>query len=365
MTSVFKQKWRVALAAVALGSIGMSGQVFAQATTASGTTITNTATVNYSVSSIAQTPINAAATFLVDTVINENVTGGNSYTVTPGQTGVIGVFTVTNTSNVASGFTLAATNRPQPAEDDFDMLVPGSTTTFGYSVFVDANGNGTYEPATDTATSIASLAAYTTATPASVTVFVVADTPTTPANTNKALARLTATAVLPSTTTAWTATGAGVADDPNTVQIVVRNASVFAQDTFTVASASLSVTKTSAVISDPFLGVSANAKAIPAAVVEYSINVSNAVGAQTATVTSISDPVPTTTTVLAGQYTGARDVGVKVGAAAEVFCIAEVGADTNGDGCRINAGAVTVGAPAITTIPANSSIVVRFRVTIK
>ena len=365
MISVFKQKWRVALAAVALGSIGMTGQVFAQATTASGTTITNTATVNYSVASIAQTPINATATFLVDTVINENVTGGNSYTVTPGQTNVLAVFTVTNTSNVISGFTLAATNRPQPAEDDFDMLVPGSTSTFGYNVFVDGNGNGTYESGSDTATSIASLAAATTPTPASVTVFVIGDVPANAANTNDALVRLTATAVLPNTTTAWAPTGVGAVDDPNAVEIVVRNATANAQNTFVVASASLSVTKTSEVISDPFLGVSVNAKAIPAAVVEYRVTVSNAAGAQTATLTSISDPVPANTAFTAGQYAGSRDVGVKIGAAAEFFCIAEVGADSNADGCSLNGGAVTVAAPAITTIAANTSIVVRFRVTIQ
>lgn len=364
MISVFKQKWRVAFAAVALGSIGMSGQVFAQATTASGTTISNTATVNYSVASIAQTPIPATATFVVDTVINQNVTGGNSYTVTPGQTNVVAVFSVTNTSNVDSGFTLAATNRPQPAEDDFDMLVPGATSTFGYNVFVDVDGNGTYEPGTDTATSIASLPAATTPTPASVTVFVVGDVPGSAANTQDALVRLTATAVLPNTTTTWTATGVGSADDPDVVEVVIRNGTAFAQDTFNVSSAALSVTKTSAVISDPFVGVSPNAKAIPAAVVEYTITVSNAAGAQTATLTSISDPVPANTAFAAGQYTGSRDVGVKVGAAAEFFCIAEAGADGNGDGCSLNGGAVTVAAPAITTIAENTSIVVRFRVTI-
>jgi len=363
MTSVFKHKWRVALATVALGSIGMSGQVFAQTITQSGLTISNTATVSYSVASIPQTPIPAVATFKVDTVINQSVTGSNSYTVTPGQANVVAVFTVANTSNVDSGFTLAATNRPQPAEDDFDMLVPGSSTP-GYSVFVDGNGNGTYEAGTDTATSIGTLLADIATNgpaPPSVKVFVVADTPSSAANAKSALVRLTATAVLPTTSTAWTPTGVGTADDPNVVEIVVRNGVVFAQDTFNVASAALSVTKTSKVISDPFLGVSVNAKSIPGAVVEYTITVSNAAGAQTATLTSISDPVPANTAFTGGQYAGATDVGVKVGAAAEVFCTAS-GSDS--DGCSVTAGAVTVGSPAITTIAANTSIVVRFRVTI-
>ena len=67
MISVFKHNAASRPRCVALGSIGLSGTAFAQAPP-SGTTISNTATVNYSVNSVAQTPINAAATFVVDTV---------------------------------------------------------------------------------------------------------------------------------------------------------------------------------------------------------------------------------------------------------------------------------------------------------
>ena len=96
MISVFKQKWRIALATVALGSIALSGTAFAQ-NTASGVTITNTATVNYSVASISQTPISAVAAFVVDTVIDLNVTPvASAVTFTPGQTGVAKAFTVSD-----------------------------------------------------------------------------------------------------------------------------------------------------------------------------------------------------------------------------------------------------------------------------
>ena len=57
MLSVFKQMRRVGLAVVALGSIGLSGTVFAQMAPPSGDTITNTATVNYTVNSVNQTPV--------------------------------------------------------------------------------------------------------------------------------------------------------------------------------------------------------------------------------------------------------------------------------------------------------------------
>ena len=58
MFTVHKQIRRVGLAVVAVGSIGLSGQAFADGTP-SGDTITNTATVNYTVASVAQTPITA------------------------------------------------------------------------------------------------------------------------------------------------------------------------------------------------------------------------------------------------------------------------------------------------------------------
>src|SRR5262245_30656970 len=96
MTSVFKHKWRVALAAVALGSIGMSGTAFAQVDgTPSGTTISNTATVNYTVASVAQSPINATADFTVDTLIRFTLdTSTPAASVTPGQTGLLARFTI-------------------------------------------------------------------------------------------------------------------------------------------------------------------------------------------------------------------------------------------------------------------------------
>lgn len=347
MISVFKQKWRIALATVALGSIGLSGTAFAQ-NTASGVTITNTATVNYSVASISQTPISAVATFLVDTVIDLNVTAvASAVTFTPGQTGVAKAFTVSNTSNATSNFSLGFINLT--GSDDFELG--------NIAVRVDGNGNGTYESASDLATSITGLARN-----GSVAVFIVGDIPGAAVNTDTGDVQLTANAINPGDSNPWAPTAGA---DTASVDIVVRNLTANATNTFVVASAALSVSKASDVISDPVNLVSANAKAIPGAVVEYIITVSNAVGAQTATLTSISDPVPANTTFTPGQYTGSRDVGVKIGAAAEFFCIAEVGSDSNNDGCSLNGGAVTVGTPAITTIAANTSVVVRFRVTIQ
>jgi uncharacterized repeat protein (TIGR01451 family) len=343
--SSIQQMRRVVLAAVALGSIGVSGTAFAQ-NTASGTTVTNTATVNYSVNAIAQTPIAASTNFVVDTVVNLNVTGGTTVNVTPGQTAAVTIYTVTNTSNATSNFTLAPTNQ---AGDNFDVT--------NLAVRVDGNGNGTYEPANDTATSITGLVRN-----GSVAVFILGDVPGTATNTQTSIARLTANAINPATSAAWVNdTGADV---QGTVQIVVSSNTAFAQDTYVVATATLGVNKTSSVISDPFNGIT-NPKAIPGAVMQYAIAIANT-GSQAATLQSISDPIPANTTFLTGPFTGTTDVSIQVGAAPATFCVAEAGGtDTNTDGCvRTVGGALTVGAPAITSVAAASTVTVRFRVTI-
>jgi len=353
MFSISRQMRRVGLAVVAVGSIGLSGQAFAQGTP-SGNTVTNTATVNYTVASVVQTPVAAVNTFTVDTVIKLNVSGGTNLNVTPGQsTGVFGLFTLTNTSNIASNFNLAGTNRPQPAEDDFDIGA--------LDVRFDSNNNGIYEPGTDpSVTSTAGLASG-----ASRQFFIVGTIPLAATNTQDAAVRLTATAINPATSAAWV-NDAGADVQGGLAQIVVATASAFAQDTFTVVTATLGVSKTSTVISDNLVPPSANPKAIPGATMEYAIVISNT-GSQSATLQSISDPLPAATAFQPLQYSGGtRDVSIQVGVAAATFCIAEGGGvDTNADGCFRTGATLSVGAPAVTTVAASSTVTVRFRVLIQ
>jgi uncharacterized repeat protein (TIGR01451 family) len=98
---------------------------------------------------------------------------------------------------------------------------------------------------------------------------------------------------------------------------------------------------------------------------EYAITIANT-GSQPATLQSINDPIPTNTTFYPAQYTGGTDVSIQVGAAAATFCMAEPGGtDNNSDGCVLTVGgALSVGAPAITTVAAGSTVTVRFQVTI-
>lgn len=266
--------------------------------TASGTSITNTATVDFSVGGVAQTAVTANNAFTVDRKINLTVAevGNATTSVVPGSTARVTSFTVTNTSNATLDFALSAS---QPAggtaahggTDNFDMT--------GVQIFVDANANGTYEAGTDTATFIDELAADGVR-----TVFIVANVPASQANGSVAEVNLTATASENGTVgtlggTVAETSGANTAG----VDTVFADAAGAAtgdgaedgrhsdDDDYTVGAAVLTVTKTSTLLWDPFNG-NTNPKNIPGAVVEYCIVVANAAGAATATGISVSDPMP-------------------------------------------------------------------------
>ena len=271
--------------------------------TAPGTDILNTVNVNYQVGSVPQTAVSASNTFKVDrkiifSLVEAATTGTTS--VTPGQTGQVARFQITNTSNDILDFSLAAlqqattTNAAHGGQDAFDLT--------SFSFFVDANGNGIYEPATDTATTVDNLGLDQ-----SRFIFAVGNVPLTVTNGQIAGVQMTATA-LESSGAAITAVGDATANGATTVETVfadtvktgvggasaARDGIDVATDSFTVSAAVLSVFKSSRVISD---GVSAsNFKTIPGAVVEYCISVANASGGATATNISISDLVPTNTT---------------------------------------------------------------------
>jgi len=341
MLSVFKQIRRVGLAGVALGSIAVSGTVFAQ-NTPSGTSISNTATVTYAVNTVNQTPVSASTSFLVDTVINLNVTGAVTYNVTPGALAQVATYTVTNTSNITSDFTLGVTNQTAAANDfDMNTLV----------IHVD-NGDNVYNAVDDTATSITGLGSGL-----SRTVFVTGDVPGAATNNQDAPVRLTATAIDPGTSVAWVNDAS--ADNPAVVQIVVASAAKFVDDTFHIQTATLGVTKSSAVITDNLVPPSPNPKAIPGATVEYTISIANT-GSQAATLQTLSDALPAATTFRADDYPGAMDVSIQIGANPVAYCTS----DADADGCVLTGTTLTVGAPAITSVAAGSTVVVKFRVTI-
>src|SRR3970040_2805328 len=96
-------------AVVAAGLLFGLAQNAAAAGTAAGTTISNSATLAYDVSGVAQTSITStAATFVVDEKAHLTVAGGANTNVVPGATAQVTTFTLTNKDNSTLDFSLAS-----------------------------------------------------------------------------------------------------------------------------------------------------------------------------------------------------------------------------------------------------------------
>lgn len=290
MTS--KLKLLVGISAMACSIIGGVNAAHAAGTT-QGTDILNNVTVDFQVGGVDQTQATASDTFQVDRVVRftleESATIVNGTTsVVPGQEDAVTAFTLTNTSNDVLDFSLVASQIATAG------TTPTGTDSFDVSnleFFVD-NGDGVFDPATDTLTTVDDLAAD-----GSVTIFVIGDVATSQVNGDVAGVTLTGTAL----NSDGSAIVASDDTDVNTAGVETifgdtdRDGIEAADDDYTVAAAELSVAKVSRVISDPVS--SANPKAIPGAVVEYCIAVTNAVGGATATGVSLSDNLSTITGV--------------------------------------------------------------------
>lgn len=214
-------KFAALVASVAI--LGLASQSALAVGTASGTPISNTASLSYTVGGTTQTPIassptgntvagttGTATTFVVDNKVDFTVTGGTTVNVQPLQAGNPAVaqtatanntvlsYTVTNLGNTAQGFNLTVTNvATGVATDIFDPTL--------FQVFIAPGAVALFDPATaKTGAAITSLAPGATA-----TVFVMSTIPAnsaaaTPAplvNGNQALVTLTAT-VIPDTAVA-------------------------------------------------------------------------------------------------------------------------------------------------------------------
>src|SRR5262249_30296588 len=133
--------------------------------TAAGTSISNSASVAYSVGGISQPVTNSnTVTFVADRRINLTVAeSGGAYTdVTPGATAQVLTFTVTNSTNATLDFRLTASQKSTGSADSH-----GGTDAFDATnpqVYVDSNGNGTYDAGTDVAQFLDEIAADTTKT---------------------------------------------------------------------------------------------------------------------------------------------------------------------------------------------------------
>lgn len=286
------------LAAFAAGTALIALQTapaFAEGTNV-GTTITNTATVDFQVGSVQQTQETASNSFTVDRKVNLTVAlvGGPTTSVVPGEAGAVITFDVANLSNDTIDAVLAVTQAS--SGDNFNAA--------NVRIFVD-DGDGVFD-AGDTQTALIDEIPED----AVVRVFVVSDIPLGRANNDLANLTLSATAhaggapgsqgaVLTATSGANTsgvdtvlADGAGPDDSANDGIFTARGA-------YAVTAATLTVTKTSRVLQDPVNGAT-NPKAIPGAEVEYCVAVANASGSAAATNVVVTDVVPSDLTIVAG-----------------------------------------------------------------
>lgn len=266
---------------------------------ASGTSVQNNVTVDYQVSGASQTQLSDSVTFLVDNKVDVSIAVTND-TVIPNQADQVLTFTVVNEGNTTQGYRLAVAN--SSVADNFDMnnvtIYVEDGTTPGFQIAEDtlyvANTNAgdldpnSVVPGADT-----------------MVVYVVADVPpngggAAPSNTNTARYDLLVTTTNAGSATITTS-NAGNAWNAATVQVVfaegaagphasdtANDGELSATGTYTVSTAALVVTKSQAIISDGFSAVGFE-KAIPGAVVRYTITLDNTAGAVNATTLVVND----------------------------------------------------------------------------
>jgi len=306
----------IAALAVAMSFAIGTGTVHA-AGTASGTSIDNLSTLNYSVSGVAQPAIGSSPTgnsvgagtptaFVVDNRVNVTVatTDGTFVSVVPGSTVQVTTFSVTNTGNTVQDFALAS------GQAAAGQTLFGGTDNFDATAcaqFAETNATAGYQAGADTATFLDELAAD-----ASRTVYVVCSIPAGQVNNDQAVVSLTATAraggagglgaALTETAGANTAGVDIVFGDVAGLDDALRDAAHSSRSAYRIVSAALSVAKTATLICDPFNGVT-NPKNIPAAIVRWTITITNT-GAASATLSTVTDTINALTTFDANLVTG-------------------------------------------------------------
>ena len=373
MKYINKTSGSIRLAALLAGAalFGLASQNALAAGTASGTPITNSATLTYSVAAVVQPVVTGTSTaFLVDEKINLVVAAAATTNVVPNDTAKVLTYTVTNTANSLLDFTLSII---QPAAgDQFDATA--------CNIYAESGGGAGYQAGVDTAAFIDELAADATR-----AVYVVCNIPNTVVNTNIANVDLVATA-------AGTFTGAngiyvatpGVqgavinetvgAETPGIVDIVFIDAAGTAagdvihdkthsnRGSYSVVSAVLSITKTTTLLCGP-VHFTTNPKNIPGAISRWTITISNDPAGANATLSNITDALGATlahdanlvvpTAVLCDSATGApenalgkgfkvtvpvaRDISPLCAAATSCFFTSA----NDGDGIDNNLGSIT------------------------
>jgi uncharacterized repeat protein (TIGR01451 family) len=366
-------KLKLLVASAVIPAVFLNAVPAMAAGTTQGTSVLNNVTVDYQVGGVPQTQRNASDTFVVDRKIlfdiAEKATIGTT-SVFPGQTARVTTFLLTNSANDTLDFTVT------PANIVGGTAAHGGTDAFDVTSLLICLDGPVIDGVCDTAAA-ASLTINDLLADGTATILILGDIPA--AATNGQVANVSATATaLNSNGSAITGAGAAAADatvnGAGTVETifadvaksgnggtsVARDGIDVATDDYTISAAVLSVFKSSRIISD---GVStANFKAIPGAVVEYCISVSNAAGAATATNIAVRDVVPADLTYSPG--TIFVDATVTSPGASQSCSAGTVVSDgTDADAGQYNAG-LTRAEGTLSSIAASSSRALIFRAVI-
>jgi uncharacterized repeat protein (TIGR01451 family) len=254
--------------------------------TLAGTDITNTARATYDTASGTVTLDSNIVVVQVDELLDVTVanTDPGDVTTAPSATSNVQTFNVTNTGNGSEAFTL--TPNVLLAGDDFNPTL--------VQVVLDSNNNGVYDAGVDTVY-VAGTNNPVLAPDASIRVFVITSTPSTPGNGNRAEVGLTAVAVTGSGAPGTSFAGAGTAGS----DAVVGTTGADANDSgfLAVQAASLSLTKSATVV-DPFGG----STVVPGSIITYTLT-ANVTGAGSLNNVAITDPIPAGTVYQAGTIT--------------------------------------------------------------
>ncbi len=317
--------------------LAMSQAAMAVGTDA-GTSIDNTATVTYQVNGAVQQPATGSASFLVDRVVNFVITNPDSANtvVAPNEQNAVATFLITNNGNSPIDLSLTAINLPDgnsvnSSTDDAQM-----SATFEF--IADNDGDGTFGSLGDDD--------FVDALPedGAILVAVLSDAPITLTDGQIAHIELTATAGDPGASLNPGQDGvegaplAEVAsDDPTVIDTVFDDAGQdgfeTSQDGYQVEAATLTIDKVATVISDPINGTT-DPFAIPGAIIEYAITITNA-GSASATNISIGDVLTTELIFESGNLpSGTGNISVTENGTT-TYCTADP-ADGDGDGCRLD-----------------------------
>lgn len=308
-------------------AVALMAQPALAAGTRAGTTISNTATASFDNGAGTQNIDSNTVNMLVDELLNVTVASNNpaDVTTTPGATGQVLSYTITNTGNGVEAFGITTANA---GGDNYDPTVT--------QIVID-DGDGVYEPGIDTIY-VAGTNDPVLNPDASVTIFVLSTTPGGVVDGNRGIVSLVAAARTGTGTpgTSFTGQGEGGGD------AVVGATGADGQDNgaFVVSTAAVSLAKT-ALIVDPLGG----AEPIPGATITYTI-VATVTGSGSVTGLSVNDPIPANTTYVANSIT--------LGGVALTDAV-------DADAGRFASGAIAVG---LGTVAGGNTRTVTFRVTI-